>query len=86
MAIICPAFGGNEIWSCEYMKKGLVWKILLLVGICPLIAPFGAYIYQMMISADRTLVDWLVMYSFVYWPTYIIGFVLIAISVNKLIK
>lgn len=23
-----------------------------------------------------TLVDWLVMYSFVYWPTYILGFVL----------
>lgn len=68
------------------MKKGLIWKILLVVGICPIVFPFVSFLYQMLVSESWTLLDWLIMYSFVYWPTYIIGFLLIAISVNKLIK
>ena len=68
------------------MKNSLIWKILLVIGICPIVFPFVSYLYQMLVSESWTLLDWLVMYSFVYWPTYIIGFVLIAISVNKLIK
>ena len=67
------------------MKKGLIWKILLIVGICPMVAPFLAYLYHMMISSDWALTDWLIMYSFVYWPTYIIGFILITVSAYKLI-
>ena len=68
------------------MKKGLIWKILLVIGMIPLLAPFIAFAYQMMISTSWTLVDWLVMYSFVYWPTYLIGIMLILFSVNKLIQ
>ena len=68
------------------MKNSLIWKILLVIGICPIVFPFVSYLYQMLVSESWTLLDWLVMYSFVYWPTYIIGFVLNAISVNKLIK
>ena len=68
------------------MKKTLIWKILLVIGICPMVFPFVSFLYQMLVSESWTLLDWLIMYSFVYWPTYIIGFVLIAISANKLIK
>lgn len=65
------------------MKITFIWKLLLVIGICPFIMPFLLSFTRM---SSWTLVDWLVMYSFVYWPTYILGFVLIAISVCKLIK
>lgn len=68
------------------MKKGLIWKILLVIGILPFAFPFISFAYEMLISSSWTLGDWLIMYSFVYWPTYIVGLILIAISANKLIK
>lgn len=68
------------------MKNGLVWKILLFVGICPFLAPFVGYLYQMMIQTGWTLFDWLILYSYVFWPTYLVGLVLIALSSSKLIR
>lgn len=65
------------------MKKSIIWKLLLVMGICPFIMPFLLSFTRM---HSWTFVDWLIMYSFVYWPTYIIGFVLIVLSVYKIIK
>ncbi|MBE5947681.1 MAG: hypothetical protein E7261_01500 [Lachnospiraceae bacterium] len=67
------------------MKNKLIWKILLFIGIIPLIIPFILGFYRMSIES-WTLPDWLIMYSFVYWPTYIVGLVLITISIFKLAK
>lgn len=67
------------------MKNKLIWKILLFIGIIPLIIPFVLGFYRMSIES-WTLPDWLIMYSFVYWPTYIVGLVLITISIFKLAK
>ena len=70
------------------MKSKRLWWLLLVIGIVPFAAPFVGFAYEMTISSSWKLVDWLILYSFVYWPTYIIGFILIliAILVNKLIK
>jgi len=68
------------------MKNKVLWKILLVVGIIPFIFPFINFAYEMIISSSWTLVDWLILYSFVYWPTYVIGLILILISIYKLIK
>lgn len=68
------------------MKKGILWKILLVIGICPFIVPFASFLWRLVISESWTLLDWLVMYSFIYWPTYVIGIILIAISAFKLKK
>ena len=68
------------------MKNKRLWWLLLVVGIIPFAAPLIAFMYEMINSSSWTLVDWLILYSFIYWPTYIIGFILIAISVYKLIK
>ena len=65
------------------MKKGLIWKILLFIGICPLAAPFLMSVTK---PSSWTMLDWLVLYSFVYWPTYIVGLGLIALSIYKLKK
>jgi len=57
------------------MKKHL-WKILIGIGMMPLILPFALGIYRMSIES-WDLWDWLVLYSFIYWPTYVVGIVLI---------
>ena len=56
------------------------------VGMIPFAAPFIGFAYEMINSSSWTLADWLILYSFVYWPTYLIGFALIAISVWNLMK
>lgn len=68
------------------MKKGLIWKILLAVGILPFVFPFITFAYEMLIESSWTLGEWLLLYSFVYWPTYLAGLIPLAISAYKLIK
>ena len=68
------------------MKNKRLWWILLTIGMIPFAAPFIGFAYEMINASSWTLVDWLVLYSFVYWPTYIIGVILIVISVIKLMK
>lgn len=61
------------------MKKYL-WKILMVVGVIPLLLPFVLGIYRMSIES-WTMGDWLVLYSYIYWPTYVLGLGLIAAGV-----
>jgi magnesium-transporting ATPase (P-type) len=68
------------------MKNKRLWWFLLAVGLIPFAAPFLGFAYEMLNSSSWSLMDWLILYSFVYWPTYLVGFVLIAISVYKLMK
>ena len=68
------------------MKKNLIWNILLIIGIVPFLLPFVLGLYRMSIES-WTMFDWLVLYSFIYWPTYLIGAVAIAVSVvGRIIK
>lgn len=67
------------------MKKKLIWKLLLVIGICPFIVPFLLGLYRMSIES-WAMADWLVMYSFIYWPTYLIGFGLILFALIKILK
>ena len=62
------------------MKKSILWNILLIIGIVPFILPFAFGIYKISIES-WTMFDWLVMYSYIFWPTYIVGAVVIAISI-----
>ena len=68
------------------MKNKRLWWFLLAVGLIPFAAPFIGFAYEMLNSSSWSLIDWLVLYSFVYWPTYLVGLTLIAISVYKLMK
>ena len=68
------------------MKNKRFWWFLLAVGLHPFAAPFIGFAYEMLNSSSWSLVDWLVLYSFAYWQTYLVGFVLIATSVYKLRK
>ena len=62
------------------MNQSLIRKILLILGVLPFILPLIVGIYKISIESWK-LLDWLIMYSFLYYPTYIIGVVLILIAV-----
>ena len=61
-------------------------EYFLIIGIVPFLLPFVLGLYRMSIES-WTMFDWLVLYSFIYWPTYIAGAVAIAVSlVGRIIK
>ena len=70
------------------MRKNLIWKFLFFLSLCPFIAPFFYYVLQHLVHNHYswTLLDMLILWSFVYWPTYLIGLILLAISTYKLKK
>ena len=53
------------------MKKHL-WKLWIGIGIVPFLLPIVLGIYRMSIEL-WTLGDWLILYSYIYWPTYVLG-------------
>lgn len=59
------------------------WKLVLLLGLCPFAAPVVSGLYHMTIER-WTLPDWLVLYSFIYWPTYLVGAALVGLALYKL--
>ena len=61
-----------------------IWRILLVLGIVPFLIPFFGFWYEMLNASNWTLLDYLVLYSFLYWPTYLVGLVLIVLAVCKL--
>ena len=66
------------------MKK-LLWKLLFLAGLVPFILPIVIGLYTVTIESWE-LFDWIVLYSFVYWPTYLAGLIVIVISLIWIFK
>ena len=77
----------------------MIWKIILIVGIIPFLIPLIAGIYSSITGFSglcffecdnyygfSAFIDSIYLYSFVFWPTYIIGLFLIVLSVIKLKK
>ena len=67
------------------MKKDGLWRGVFLLGLLLLLAPFALGIYHAHIESWR-LMDWVVLYSFLYWPTYLIGLGLMLFAIVKLKK
>ena len=62
-----------------------LWIFLFLTGLLPFIFPIALGLYTMTIES-WVLFDWLVLYSFVYWPTYLLGLIVIMISLIGIFK
>jgi len=62
------------------MNKKTVWKILFFISFIPFVIPLVLGVYHTMIESWE-LLDWLILYSFIYYPTYIVGMVLMIISI-----
>lgn len=78
-------------------NKKIIWIALLAVGIIPFAVPLIIGIYDSIngfsglcfFQCDNyyglnALLDSIYLYSFIFWPTYIIGIILIIISIIKL--
>ena len=78
-------------------KKKIVWISLLIVGIILFAIPLATGIYDSIsgfsglcfIECDnyygfQAFIDSIYLYSFIFWPTYIIGAILIILSIIKL--
>ena len=65
------------------MKKSILWKIVLILGLLPFVIPIFGGLYSVSVES-WDLFDWLLLYSFLYWPTYLVGAALIGLSVWKL--
>lgn len=75
------------------MKSGKwIWKVLLLLGSVPFLVAFIYCVVSSLLDGGGPLLpkmslgEYLLLYSFLYWPTYIIGIALIALSIVKLKK
>ena len=80
-------------------KKKVLWIILLILGIIPFAIPLIAGIYDSINGFSglcfmsctnyygfNAFIESIYLYSFIFWPTYIIGLILILISIIKLKK
>ncbi|MBQ8144347.1 MAG: hypothetical protein IJ452_08960 [Butyricicoccus sp.] len=63
------------------MKKHFIPKLLLLLGICPFLLPLVTSVTR---ASTWTVLDWVILYSFLYWPTYLAGLALILLAVYLL--
>lgn len=80
------------------MKKRGFWKVVLFIGFVPFVIALGSGVYAgftgysgLAISSApayglAAFMDWMILYSYLYWPTYVIGLVLIGVSLVQLRK
>ncbi len=68
----------------KLLKSRIPWIITLCIGICPLVLPFILGLYRMTIES-WALMDFVVLYSYLFWWTYLIGLALIILSAVMLV-
>lgn len=78
-------------------KKNLLWKILLALGFVPFAGVLISGIYKaitgfsgLSISTPPSygfaaFLEWVILVSFLYWPLYIIGGLLIIVSISVML-
>lgn len=80
------------------MKKN-IWKVLMILGIIPFIVEICYGVYSSLFGFSglcilncgkmnrfEVFVDSIILYSYIFWPTYLIGGILIILSIMKLIN
>lgn len=63
------------------MKKKQTWKILMMISLLPFLVPIFLAHTRM---SSWTYLDWFLIWSYLYWPTYLLGFGLFVVSICKL--
>ena len=64
-------------------KKDTTSKYIILTGFLPFMIPILAGIYKITIESWN-MIDWLILYSYIFWPSYIMGLILIILGVIRL--
>lgn len=63
------------------MKKKQICKILMMISLLPFLVPI--FLAQTRMSS-WTYLDWFLIWSYLYWPTYLLGFGVFVVSICKL--
>ena len=75
------------------MKRKLLWKILLVLGVAPFVVALCSGLYAAVTGFSglsilagpeygiEAFVNWIVLYSYVFCPTYLVGAILIIVSI-----
>ena len=79
-----PGFGYSRKKSVKMKGRKWVWKILLFLGSVPFLIALAFCFVSSLTAYGMSFGDYIVLYSFLYWPTYIIGIVLIVLSFVKI--
>ena len=66
-------------------KKDNTPLYIILTGALPFIIPIFAGIYKVTMQSWDML-SWLVLYSYIFWPSYLIGLLLILFGIIKIIR
>ena len=64
-------------------KKDNTPLYIILTGALPFMIPILAGIYKVTIESWN-IFNWLILYSYLFWPSYVIGLILIIIGIVKL--
>ena len=67
------------------MKKQFFWISVMALGILSFLFPVLSGLYHLRIE-PLALYHWVVGYSFVYWPTYLIGLLAVPLAIFNLLK
>lgn len=59
-----------------------IWNYLFYVGFLPFIIPVVMALYSVSVESWNFF-DWILLYSVIYWPTYIVGIILILVAMRK---
>lgn len=63
------------------MERGKrVWKMVLFLGCVPFLVAVGFCLVTSLTEDIRSFGGYFILYSFLYWPTYLIGIALILLS------
>lgn len=87
------------VGGLKVRKKKSLWIVLLVIGIITFVIPLASGLYYSIMGYSgicileckyyygfRAFRDAIILYSWIFWPTYIIGFILILLSIIKLKK
>ena len=64
-------------------KKDNTPLYIILTGALPFMIPILSGIYKVTIESWN-IFSWLILYSYIFWPSYVIGLILIIIGIVKL--
>lgn len=69
-------------------NKKPLWIILMVLGVIPFAAPILMLVYGVIINdpSSNNMSDFFLLWSYIFWPTYIVGGFLIVLSSLKLKK
>lgn len=70
----------KKLWLILFILGLLPFVVLLIGGIYASITGFSGIAFSALHYGFSAFMDWVILWSFLYWPSYIVGMILIIVS------